>query len=165
MSIAEAIACLEAQLADPAQGLPEEVFLFASRITPLVNVDLLVKDARGRVLLAWRDDCFAGRGWHVPGGIVRFKEALATRVRQVAARELGAAVEFDPAPMAVHELVHPSRPTRGHFVSLLYRCRLPADYVPDNSGRGPADAGYLQWHAGAPANLIAVHEIYRPYLE
>lgn len=53
---------------DPRNGLPEELFLFATEITPMVNVDLLVRDDEGRILLAWRDDDIYGTGWHVPGG-------------------------------------------------------------------------------------------------
>jgi hypothetical protein len=51
-----------------AGGLPEELFLFVSRITPLINVDLLIQDDGRRTLLTWRSDRFFGPGWHVPGG-------------------------------------------------------------------------------------------------
>ncbi len=76
MNIHEAIEFLDKQIHNPSSGLPEELFLFISRITPMVNVDLLIKDENGRALLSWRDDQFAGTGWHVPGGIVRFKENM-----------------------------------------------------------------------------------------
>ncbi len=164
MNIADAIAFLDRQVPNPTAGLPEELFLFASRITPLVNVDLLVRDARGRTLLAWRDDCFNGQGWHIPGGIVRFKETLATRLQKVAEQELGTRVEFEPTPVAMHEIMHPTRATRGHFLSLLYRCRVPAGYAPDNAKHPEGTAGYLRWHDGCPENLIAVHEVYRAIL-
>ena len=47
---------LQAITGDPTQGLPEDLFLYASQITPLVNVDLLIKDEVNGVLLTWRDD-------------------------------------------------------------------------------------------------------------
>ena len=56
MSIADAIDVLDRSVTDPGLGLPDEVFYYISRTTPLVNVDLLIKDEIGRVLLAWRDD-------------------------------------------------------------------------------------------------------------
>ena len=62
------IEALEAGQDDPRRGLPDDVFLFVSRIVPLVNVDLLIQDDRSRTLLTWRDDEFFGPGWHVPGG-------------------------------------------------------------------------------------------------
>lgn len=160
-SLADAIAELDRNVANPTAGLPDEVFYYISRTTPLVNVDLLVKDEHDRTLLSWRDDPYAGRGWHVPGGIVRFKETLGERIRKVAASELGTEVVFDPAPLALNELIHPERGNRGHFISLLYKCSLPGSFVPKNDGLSPSDPGYMRWHSGCPLDLITYHEIYR----
>jgi colanic acid biosynthesis protein WcaH len=60
--------------------------------------------------------------------------------------------------------MHPSRNTRGHFLSLLYLCAVPDGFVPPNGARAPEQSGYLQWHDACPANLIRVHEVYRPYI-
>jgi colanic acid biosynthesis protein WcaH len=161
MTLSDAIDFLNSQVPAPAQGLPEDVFLFASGITPMLNVDLLVQDQHGRTLLAWRSDPYSGSGWHVPGGIVRFKEKLEARVQKVAEHELGCRVDFDPQPLAINQLIHPSRNVRGHFLSLLYRCRLPGGFAISNDGRGPADPGYLQWHDACPDNMVHCHEVYR----
>ena len=67
--IPSVVSGLRALNVDAAIGLPEELFLYVSSITPLVNVDLLIKDDRGRALLTWRDDSYYGPDWHVPGGI------------------------------------------------------------------------------------------------
>jgi ADP-ribose pyrophosphatase YjhB (NUDIX family) len=166
MEITEAIALLKEQVPDPSAGLPDELFYYISQTTPLVNVDLLVKDKKGRILLAWRDDQFCGRGWHVPGGIIRFQETLETRLQAVAAKELGvASLDHDRAPLAVTEMIHPERAVRSHFISLLYQCRLPEDFTPHNRGLKPGDSGYLQWHEHCPDNLIKYHDkYYRQYL-
>jgi hypothetical protein len=63
----EALAMLDSWALDPRSGLPEELFLFVSRLVPMVNVDLFISDDQGRVLLTWRDDEIFGAGWHVPG--------------------------------------------------------------------------------------------------
>lgn len=55
------------QIPNAKQGLPQEVFYFVSELTPLINVDLLIKDKSGRTLLTWRDDKFYGPAWHIPG--------------------------------------------------------------------------------------------------
>ena len=47
MECSDLVARLENSIPDPHQGLPEEVFLFLSRITPLVNVDLLIRMITG----------------------------------------------------------------------------------------------------------------------
>jgi colanic acid biosynthesis protein WcaH len=114
---------LETAVGDPRSGLPEDVFRFVSRITPLINVDLLIQDDRSRTLLTWRDDEFYGSGWHVPCGIIRYKESAADRIRACARAELGADVSSDPASLVVLEDIR-EQATRGHHISLLFRCRL-----------------------------------------
>lgn len=163
MNIHEAIEFLGKQISNPSLGLPEEVFLFVSRIIPLVNVDLLIKDENGRTLLSWRDDQYSGKGWHVPGGIVRFKEKLETRVLKVAKAEIGTTIKFDPVPIAINQMVC-GRNTRGHFISILYKCFLSSEYIPKNEGLSNKDPGYLRWYDSCPENLIKYHEIYRKYI-
>lgn len=163
-SVAEAVEVLSAAVPDPTVGLPDEVFYYISRTTPLINVDLLIKDELGRTLLAWRNDPHAGTGWHIPGGIIRFKETAAERVRQVARSEIGAMVDFDREPIAINEMIHRERALRGHFISLLFNCRLDSSFVPTNQGLAPRDAGYLAWHTGCPDDIIAFHEVYRKYM-
>lgn len=162
-ALTDAIAILESHIENAREGLPFAVFELISRLTPMVNVDLLIKDSHDRFLLAWRDDQFAGQGWHIPGGIIRFKETLHQRIQQVALREIGKSVEFDPEPIAMNQ-VHCSHDTRGHFISLLYSCRIDDDYELDNHGRLPSDPGFLAWHEQCPDNLVKVHEMYRTFL-
>src|SRR6185295_12919473 len=81
-------AYLEARAAEVRRDLPEDMFLLVSRLTPLVNVDLLIKDNQNRTLLTWRDDEYYGAGWHIPGGIIRFRETAADRVLAVGRGEL-----------------------------------------------------------------------------
>jgi len=164
MNIAGAIEALEKQVSDPSAGLPDEVFLYISRTTPLVNVDLLIKDENGRILLSWRDDQYCGKGWHVPGGILRFKETFETRVKKVAETEIGADISFEAIPAALNQCILPKRDTRGHFISILYKCFLPGTFVPQNKGLSKEDSGYLMWHDSCPENLIRHHEMYRKHI-
>lgn len=60
----------------PEKGLPEPVFEFVSSVTPMVNVDLLVRDENNRILLSWREDKFSGNVWHIPGGIIDRKSVV-----------------------------------------------------------------------------------------
>jgi colanic acid biosynthesis protein WcaH len=151
---------IESVIGDPRQGLPEDVFLLVSRITPLINVDLLIQDDSGRTLLTWRDDEFFGSGWHVPGGIIRYKETAAERVRACAREELAADISFDPAPMFVMETILERR-DRGHAISLLFRCRLLT--APDPAmAAGPESPsqGQWRWHEAAPLDLLDVQGQY-----
>ena len=86
-------------------GLPQEAFYFVSQLTPMINVDLLVKNKLGQTLLTWRDDKFYGPAWHIPGGIIRFKEKIGDRINKVAENELGCKVYFKTSglPTISHE--------------------------------------------------------------
>ncbi len=164
MDISDAIAVLNKQVKDPSGGLPEELFYYISSITPLVNIDLLIKDESGRTLLSWRDDSYCGRGWHLPGGIVRYKEKLESRVKKVAQNEVGVNIRFDPTPMAVNQLIDSAKDIRGHFISLLYKCFLSGAFIPPNKGLSLNESGYLMWHNSCPDNLLEAHRIYRKYI-
>lgn len=160
-----AIDAINAAVPDPRTGLPEEIFLLVSTLTPLVNVDLLIRNAKGEVLLAWRHDKYSGPGWHFPGGIVRYKETFAERIRAVARSEIGADVRAGARPVAVNEMMVPGRRERAHFVALLYECSLlsPPDEALRSVDANPRPMQWM-WFGRCPDNLIAAHEIYRTFV-
>lgn len=162
-NISELISELNSYIVDPTQGLPEDVFLFASSITPLVNVDLLVRDYSGRVLLAWRNDKWYGSGWHVPGGIIRVKETFDERIQKCALSELHSNVMYKKEPLEMFTIIEENFSERCHFFSFVYDCKMPRDYVIDNTGLTEIDTGYLKWHDKFPENMVRCHEIYRKY--
>jgi len=164
-NLSDLIHQIESQIAARTDGLPEELFLFVSRITPLINVDLLIQDDRRRTLLTWRADRFYGSGWHIPGGIIRYKETAADRIRIVAERELAAKVSFDPSPIHVMESIDAGRRDRGHFISLLYRCRLVSKLTPERqySEQSPL-ADQWSWHDRCPSNLIREQRSYAAFM-
>ena len=158
--LADLVAALEAALDDPRRGLPEEVFRFVSRLTPLPNVDLLIQDEQLGTLLTWRQDEFFGTGWHLPGGVIRYKETAEQRARACARGELGAEIALDPAPLTVTEGIG-DRDTRGHHIALLFRCRLLSEPDPERrAGQAHPLPGQWRWHPRCPADLI---ETQRPY--
>ncbi|HUW22029.1 MAG TPA: NUDIX domain-containing protein [Candidatus Bathyarchaeia archaeon] len=161
MNITEAIAFLNKKIPNRKKSLPEEVFFFISGLTPLVNVDLLIKDEDGQTLLSWRDDQLSGQGWHLPGGIVRYKETLETRLKKVAQAEVGVEVSFDPIPIAVNQFINHKRDVRSHFVSILFKCFLTRTFIPINRGLKETDPGYLKWHGSCPRNLLGCHHVYK----
>ena len=166
MDVNQAIEYIESMAGNPSEGLVEEIFLMVSRLTPLVNVDLLIKDEENRTLLTWRDDSYWEPGWHIPGGIIRFKELWETRIQAVAASELGASVRFNETPVAVRQPMAPHRDTRGHCVSLLFQCSLtspPDDRLKYHTGE--PRHGEWAWFDRCPNNLIAVHSaMYAPFI-
>lgn len=155
---------VEGYIEDPTKGLPEEVFLFATQITPMVNVDLLIKNRKGQILLSWRDDEYCGTGWHIPGGIIRLKEKIEDRITKTGQKELGCILSYNPRPLAVNQLIEDQK-TRSHFISFLYECYVPDDFIIDNKDLKPTDVGYMKWHDKYPEDMIAVHDIYREFFE
>ena len=151
---------------NPRQGLPEEVFYFISQLTPLVNVDLLIKNEKGQTLLTWREDHFYGPGWHIPGGIIRFKETAETRIHKVAEKELEAGVSFEPEPICVRQIMAEEREVRGHFISLLFACRLTKQPALNRMADAQSliKPGQWMWHDGCPDNLIKQHQMYKNFI-
>ena len=150
------------KIGNAREGLPEDVFLLVSQLTPLVNVELLIKDEEKGTLLTWRHDDYYGPAWHLPGGIVRFKELVSTRIKKVAKSELGATISFDSEPIEVNEIMNKNRDIRGHFLSLLYSCKLTSPLNKDLMfiDENPIN-GYWRWFKVCPDNLIYQHETYR----
>lgn len=156
---------LESLIKNPSEGLPEDIFLFVSRITPIINVDLLIKNGQNQTLLTWRDDSYYPPGWHIPGGIIRYKETIADRINAVSARELGADVKFKEHPLAINEVIHPSRRVRGHFISILYECILMSSLDENlKYKKGIPKPGEWAWHSKCPNDIISVHEMYRKFI-
>lgn len=165
MHLDEHIDAIESAITDARRGLPDEVFHLVTRLTPMTNVDLLIQNERRETLLTWRDDELY-RGWHIPGGIIRYKERMADRVAEVARLELGAAVSIKGGPVAVNEVIHTNRRVRGHFIAFLFACELTSG--PDERLRhagGPPVRGQWAWHRTFPPDMIRSHEMYRRFIE
>ena len=165
MEIKKIIDLLESLIKNPSEGLPEDIFLFVSSITPIINVDLLIKNDPNHTLLTWRDDGYYPPGWHIPGGIVRYKETISDRINVVAVSKLGAEIKFEKEPLAINEVIHPSRRVRGHFISLLYECTLMSSLDKNlKYEKGIPKPGEWAWHSKCPNDIISVHEMYRKFI-
>lgn len=151
---------MKAEGVDPTKGLPEELFIFSTTLVPIVNIDLFITNEKKQLLLAWRDDIYHGKGWHIPGGCVRLRERLETRVVKTAEKELGVPIDYKPDPIAVREIMEPeirsglsNQLERCHNVSFLYKCSVKFGYtVPD-----VVDSVELKWFDSLPKNLLEFH--------
>jgi colanic acid biosynthesis protein WcaH len=164
MTVYEAISLIDNIIPDKKSGLPEDLYYFISRVTPLVCVDLLIRDMQGRILLSWRDDEYYGNGWHIPGGIVRFKETFEQRIQRTAEREIGVIVNFDPKPIWIENLIDPEQDNLGHIIAFVYRCYVPDSFIPDNSNRKHGDVGYLEWHKTITDNLLKIQNYFKGFI-
>jgi colanic acid biosynthesis protein WcaH len=157
--IADAVGVINECLPDSKSGLPDDIFYLISRLTPMINVDLLIVNERNEKLLTWREDQFYGPGWHIPGGIIRFKELAETRISKVAALELGVTLTWEPRPIVVREIMHPNRDVRGHFISMVYKCKLTGPLRSEDEAphSGSISSGQWRWFNCMPSNMISQH--------
>lgn len=144
------------------EGLDDDVFSFVASITPMINVDLLI-EKDGKLLFAWRDDG-KNLGWHIPGGIIRYKETFHDRIIKTALNEIGDEVTHDDEPIKISEIFMPYQ-RRGHSISLLYKCYVDDKYVIDNRDKNVTDEGYLKWFDSCPELLVEGQKCYKDFLE
>ena len=148
----------------PQEGLPNHLFEYLSSITPLINVDLLIHNPKKGIILSWRSDNFYGPGWHVPGGIIRFKENIIDRLYLVAKKEINLRENLEFRLISINQIMNPNRDIRGHFISLLFTSKLENSNI-DNKNFKKNDNGFFCWHRKLPDNIIKQHEIYEKYME
>ena len=171
MNLSKAIQELKDQASqagiEAKSGLGTDLFHFASTLMPVVNVDLIILNKNGQVLLSWRDDPYTGVGWHIPGCCVRFKERLEEAVQRCAVNEIGAHVTCEEQPCELFQIIcngHREivdQDERAHFITLSYRCSVSEDYQINNGAKKETDPGYLKWFDELPEVLLPGHECYR----
>lgn len=171
MSIKSAIQNVKAEMEKvaitPETGLGEELFHIASTLTPIVNVDLLATNEKHQILLAWRDDIHTGKGWHIPGGCIRFMETAEERIQKTARAELGTIIEYGAEPIQVFEIFSrdvrkglTDQRERAHFITLVYECHFPDGFQCEQS-KSPREPGFLKWFDMLPDDLLEVQNCYR----
>jgi colanic acid biosynthesis protein WcaH len=101
-------------------------FLQVVRVTPLVSIDLIVRDAGGRILVGMRRNEPARGTWFVPGGRIRKDETLAAALARISKGELGVTLATDEVRFAgVYEHFYDTNFTgtdgiSTHYVVLAY---------------------------------------------
>nr|WP_199720518.1 GDP-mannose mannosyl hydrolase [Stagnimonas aquatica] len=116
--------------------LPRADWLQVVRHAPLVSIDLILRDAQGRVLLGLRENEPARGLWFVPGGVIRKDETLDAAFARIARNELGLSLERRQASLlGVYEhhyttnfACEPGLST--HYVVLAHHLGLDGDFAP-----------------------------------
>lgn len=146
-------------------GIGEELYLAISQLTPSICVELIIKSPdHNSTLLTWRADKYYGPGWHVPGGVLRFKEKRLDRVSKVALSELKTPAITVKGPIGNHEIFNKERNIRGHFISFIYAVELeqrPPSLL--RAGNKPRN-GEWKWFKTAPKNLIPNQTYIKTYI-
>ncbi|MGD2112757.1 MAG: GDP-mannose mannosyl hydrolase [Gammaproteobacteria bacterium] len=101
---------------------PDDIdFLQAIRATPLVSIDLIVRDGDGRILAGMRRNEPARGTWFVPGGRIRKDETLASALARISHWELGVTFTADDVRFAgVYEHFYDTNFTGSEGISTHY---------------------------------------------
>ena len=125
-----------------SSGLPEEVFNALTHLIPFIALELVFLNSKGEILLTWRGDKY-WRGWHFPGGLLRYRESFEKRIKETAKRELGVRVksfkflfiENGRTSVRSHDvslvfkIQYSGRPREGKFFA-----KMPADIIDQQRG-------------------------------
>jgi 8-oxo-dGTP diphosphatase len=122
---------------------------------PALTVDVVVvtREERPRVLLIRRKgEPFAGI-WAIPGGFLEMDETLEAGAARELEEETGVKVE---RPEQLHTFGDPGRDPRGRTVSVAYLARVDAGAV---QARAADDAAEVGWHdLASPPPLAFDHD-------
>jgi colanic acid biosynthesis protein WcaH len=108
-------------------------FLKIIDATPLVSIDLVIKNERGEVLLGKRQNKPAQHCWFVPGGRIRKNETIATALNRIAGKELGLPLQqSDCQLLGVYEHIYDDNflgeeNINTHYVVLAFTSRIASD--------------------------------------
>lgn len=106
--------------------LSDSLFSTVIDATPLVSLDLIVRNRQGQVLLGERMNRPAQGYWFVPGGRIRKMETLASAFERLTHEELGLrfaltdAVLLRPFDHFYQDSVFGERPST-HYVAIAYQ--------------------------------------------
>ena len=110
--------------------LPAEQFVAVIDATPLVSIDLIVRNDQHTVLLGKRLNRPAQGYWFVPGGRIRKNERLTEAFKRLCETELGQAFSLSQAqPLGHYEHFYQDNALEAegvstHYVVLAYELKL-----------------------------------------
>ena len=117
--------------------LSEEQFSIVVRLTPLVSIDLVIRNIAGRILVGCRTNEPAKGSYFVPGGVVRKNEHLDAAFARILLAETGiVGLRSNGRFLGVFEHIYDSnrREEEGygtHYVVLAYEIAAPQDAAPE----------------------------------
>jgi colanic acid biosynthesis protein WcaH len=115
-----------------AMWLDEKSFIEVTKNSPLVSIDLLVEDGKGRFLLGRRINKPAQGFWFVPGGRILKDQTLKEAFSSIAQRELGIALSINDGKLrGVYEHFYDDNYFEiagfgTHYVVVAYDVELPS---------------------------------------
>lgn len=116
--------------------LSRDVFSLVISSTPLVSIDIVLRDDGGRYLLGKRKNPPAEGFWFVPGGRIYKNETLSHAFERISCSELGVILKINDASLiGVFDHLYPdsifSAEISTHYVAIGYSLSVPTGFSPD----------------------------------
>lgn len=148
-----------------ATKLPRDQFLRIVEATPLVSIDLILRDSDSRILLGQRLNSPARGHWFAPGGRIYKDENLETAFARISLTELGHKLDFSEAGFFgayTHLYADNFAEVEGistHYVVLAYELRVETGFRPVQDDQH----GLLEWFSDDDPNPL-IHPYTRAYM-
>jgi colanic acid biosynthesis protein WcaH len=113
--------------------IPEETFIDVINATPLVSIDLVIRNCMGSALLGKRVNRPAQGSWFVPGGRIRKNEKIEDAIVRISEVELGFRIPLSEAKwLGAYDHLYPDNflgqaQVSTHYVVLAYEYRMEDD--------------------------------------
>jgi len=113
--------------------MDDNKFLEIIDATPLVSIDIILRNSEGKILLGRRENKPAQGSWFVPGGRIRKNESLNDAMARISNTELGVGLELGTAKLigAFDHIYEDNFTGQGnigtHYVALGYELKLLGD--------------------------------------
>ena len=151
---------------DASSGMGDILFLAISRVTPILNINLLKQrtfSGKRIILLTWRADNFYPI-WHLPSRIPSFRESTIAKIAEVTDIEVESQATEARGPIASSEIFNSEHDVGGHFISLLLSVNLES--CPEFKERTHEESSVVvtvNWLPVPPENKLKKDEIYVGY--
>lgn len=142
-----------------SRWLDTDTFRTVVDSTPLVSIDLIVRDEQGRILLGQRVNRPALNSWFVPGGRIQKNESLDEAFHRLTFVELGCGFQRSQTQFhGVYEhfyddSVFGEKPNT-HYVVLAYQLRVK---VSDLQLPGEQHSAYRWW---LPTDILTSEQVH-----
>ncbi len=143
-------------------------FLRIVELTPLVSIDLIIRNDAEQVLLGYRSNSPAKGRWFVPGGIVKKNESLELAFNRISKKEIGLNLNRDASTfLGVFEHLYPDNFLERdnidtHYVVLAHEIRV-ADSV--RILRDDQHSELIWWSVSDLLGDPAVHDNTKAYFK
>lgn len=128
------------KIKNPRVGFSQEVFDALVKVVTFPSCELIIMNEKRELLLTWRHDKW-WRGWHFPGGLMRYRQTFDQCLSSTAMRELGVKIISKKFLFPINY----SRGPRGHAISLIYLVEI----------RGKLKDG--KFFKTMPKNIVLLH--------